>query len=248
MASRAPRLQTLNLTDCTVSEHGMRALSDLTRLRDIAMPGRHVVTDAMVGAMARWPLERLDLTNCNTITGTPHAETTSARCVPPSALTAVVLHCADAVGPHLEALAPTLRTLSLANTKVTDAVVAHIGTLSHLNSLTLSRTAVSNDGIKALAHAGLLLQTLDLHFTAVGDAAVAAINAMAGLVVLDLSHTALTDWGLSRVRLPKLTHLRINGCAVSPALVRLLPDMLPSLARLHSQALAAAVAAESPRP
>jgi len=71
--------------------------------------------------------------------------------------------------------APTLQTLNLAATQVTDAGIKHLASLSQLKKLDLSRTAIDDAGVEELK--GLKqLEELKLYQTGVTDAGLGALG------------------------------------------------------------------------
>ena len=100
----------------------------------------------------------------------------------------------------------TLRFLSLADTRVTDAGMPHVAHLTDLEELHLDNTAVTDAGIQLLG--GLRhLRILDLKGTRVTDAGLAYLQPLTNLQGLYLTRTATTDDGLRH--LAALHDLRI---------------------------------------
>ncbi len=106
----------------------------------------------------------------------------------------------------LEPLKPTLASLNLSGTGVTDAGVAALGEYPRLARLNLGRTAVTDDGIASLT------SLRELHY-------------------LNLYATGVTDRGLvSAASLPALESLYLWGTRVSPQAGALLAALRPGLA------------------
>jgi len=113
---------------------------------------------------------------------------------------------ADADLSLLEPLKPTLASLNLAGTGVSDAGVAALGEYPRLARLNLGRTAVTDDGVASLT------SLRELHY-------------------LNLYATGVTDRGLvSAASLPALESLYLWGTRVSPQAGALLAALKPGLA------------------
>jgi len=101
----------------------------------------------------------------------------------------------------LESLAeglPELRFLSLADTRVTDAGLAHVAQLTGLHELHLDNTPVTDAGVAQLAPL-TDLRILDLKGTRVTDAGLAIVRRFPHLQALYLTRARITDEGLAHV-------------------------------------------------
>ena len=96
---------------------------------------------------------------------------------------------------------PSLVSVNLAQSKVTDAGLAALADLPAVSSLTLSDTAITDAG---LAHVRKLtrLNTLALDGTSVTDAA-ASVTALPSLGLIDLRRTRATDAGVAKLKAAK---------------------------------------------
>jgi DNA-binding response OmpR family regulator len=92
-----------------------------------------------------------------------------------------------------------LRFLSLAETQVGDAGLAHLQSLTHLQELHLDHTAVTDEGLRLLATLPSL-EILDLKGTRITDAGLAEVGRLTGLKGLYLTRTGVTDVGLEHLR------------------------------------------------
>jgi hypothetical protein len=93
------------------------------------------------------------------------------------------------------------RSLSVANTRVTDTGFIDLHELRSLNALNLSGTSISRAGLEGIARAtsSWRFEELSLSRTSIDDDAMAVIAKMSDLRVLDLSDTKITDVGLARL-------------------------------------------------
>ncbi len=92
-----------------------------------------------------------------------------------------------------------LRFLSLAETKVGDAGLAHLQSLTSLQELHLDHTGVTDEGLKLLASLPSL-EILDLKGTRITDDGLAEIGRLTRLKGLYLTRTGITDAGLAHLR------------------------------------------------
>jgi CheY-like chemotaxis protein len=110
-----------------------------------------------------------------------------------------------------------LRFLSLAETRVGDAGLAHLKSLPHLQELHLDHSDITDAGLKLLT--GLpRLEILDLKGTHITDAGMVEIGRLAQLRGLYLTRTMITDAGLEHLRsLDKLETLILWDTAIGDA-------------------------------
>ncbi len=92
-----------------------------------------------------------------------------------------------------------LRFLSLAETKVGDAGLVHLQSLTSLQELHLDHTEVTDSGLKLLASLPSL-EILDLKGTRITDEGLAEIGRLTRLKGLYLTRTGITDAGLEHLR------------------------------------------------
>jgi CheY-like chemotaxis protein len=92
-----------------------------------------------------------------------------------------------------------LRFLSLAETRVGDAGLAHLESLASLQELHLDHTEITDEGLKRLA-ALPNLEILDLKGTRITDAGLAEVGRLTRLKGLYLTRTSITDAGLAHLR------------------------------------------------
>jgi len=92
-----------------------------------------------------------------------------------------------------------LRFLSLAETRIGDAGLAHLESLASLQELHLDHTEITDEGLKRLA-ALPNLEILDLKGTRITDAGLAEVGRLTRLKGLYLTRTSITDAGLAHLR------------------------------------------------
>ncbi len=92
-----------------------------------------------------------------------------------------------------------LRFLSLAETKVGDAGLAHLTSMKKLQELHLDHTEITDEGLKLLASLPSL-EILDLKGTRVTDAGLAEVGRLTALKGLYLTRTGITDDGLRHLK------------------------------------------------
>jgi len=104
----------------------------------------------------------------------------------------------DATLESLAAGLPELRFLSLADTRVTDAGLAHVARLTGLEELHLDNCPVTDAGVAQLAPLSHL-RILDFKGTRVTDAGLAIVRRFPHLQALYLTRAPITDAGLAHV-------------------------------------------------
>lgn len=114
---------------------------------------------------------------------------------------------------HLNAL-PDLRRLDLSGTPHAAGSLEAIGRFGSLRSLDLGGCQWVRDEDLASLHALEHLESLSLSRTTISDVGLAHLARVRGLVMLDLSDTySITDAGLAHLnRLPQLQQLKLDGC------------------------------------
>jgi len=118
---------------------------------------------------------------------------------------------------YLVAALDTLRFLSLARTRITDAGLMHLKGLKDLQELHLDGTAITDQGLVLLADLQGL-QVLDLKDTAITDSGLARLRPLHRLRGLYLTRTRITDSGLAHVAgLTELRTLILWGTRASDA-------------------------------
>jgi len=124
------------------------------------------------------------------------------------------LACGDADGPALARLAamPELTALELiVAPEVTDATLAQLPVLPHLETLDLAFDHVTGAGLQSLRRQPRLTR-LRVAGNRIGDAGLATIAGLTGLIWLDVSATDLTDAGVATLATAtQLTSLAIGN-------------------------------------
>ena len=110
-----------------------------------------------------------------------------------------------------------LRFLSLAETRVGDAGLVHLQTLTHLQELHLDHSDITDAGLKLLTPLPNL-EILDLKGTRITDAGLAEVGRLERLKGLYLTRTGITDAGLENLRnLKELETLILWDTAIGDA-------------------------------
>lgn len=107
----------------------------------------------------------------------------------------------------------SLETLYLQRSKITDAAMSNLGSLTRLETLNLSGVqGLTDNGVARLE--GLhCLRWLQLDGTATTDEGVAAISKLVSLRTLTLQNTRISDASIKLIaRLPMLEVLNLGGC------------------------------------
>ncbi len=113
-----------------------------------------------------------------------------------------------------------LQQLSLAETDITDAALKHLEHLAYLKEFSLAGTRVDGSGLAALPTMNYL-ETLDLDDTQVADACLAHLARFPHLKVLDLSRSRIDGSGLgSFARLHELERLSLASTWLTDAGLR----------------------------
>ena len=179
----APNLRSLNLTGTQVTDAGLRRLAELPALRELGL-GNTGVTAAGLEALSELSkLERLDL--------------------------GFGFDVDDAAAATLAKNSTSLRTLT-ARLEVTDAGVAALATLPHLETLSLSGEGVTDAGVRAAAAMPNLTE-LELRRCPVTDDGLAALAGTPTLARLWVSDTNVNGDGLAALAdLPNLERLFLD--------------------------------------
>ena len=124
-----------------------------------------------------------------------------------------------------------LEWLDLAYTPITDTGIENLGPLPSLKQLTLVNTKITDRVAPKLAPPALpCLEELDLSGTAITDEALEELKQLEQLKVLRLSHTAVTDAGLQQLTgLLNLEELDVDQTQVTAEALARLKSQLPKL-------------------
>jgi tRNA A-37 threonylcarbamoyl transferase component Bud32/Leucine-rich repeat (LRR) protein len=126
-------------------------------------------------------------------------------------------------------LAPGLRELSLADTRITDRGLEQLLPLRQLGHLNLSKTAITNAGLAHLARLSELAE-LNLERTQITNPGIARLLALPKLERLYLSDTQVTDVGIDQLKaLKSLKLLTLHGTSLGDAQHAALKRALPEL-------------------
>ena len=108
----------------------------------------------------------------------------------------------------------SVNTLTLSYTAISDDGVAHLARLGEVSNLSLDRTKVTDVGLEAIASSELLIgmQGLGLRGTTITDAGLRHVGRLSKLKTLSIGGTKITDEGLSHIAsLRELKFLYLDG-------------------------------------
>jgi Leucine-rich repeat (LRR) protein len=217
------KLERLNLRGTDVTDTTLQYLAEIPSLRALDVSYTQVTNNGLEHLAALQNLEELSIGG-NKVTG---AGLRVLKLLP--ALRSLRLSGAQKRNSGIWSVSSTdldlaaiaalqrLALLDLGGVKVTDAGVARLKPLVHLQSLDLSRTQVSAKGLESLSLRGL--ERLNLwQAQRVDDAAAEPLVKLDKLAILDLSETGFGDVGLGRLGGSKsLRRLFLRGSKVSAA-------------------------------
>jgi hypothetical protein len=131
---------------------------------------------------------------------------------------------------------PSLQSLNLGYTKITDKGLASIAKMRSIRSLSFQKDAITAKGLTHLAQNPALAE-IDFNATDINDDALRVLSKMSSLSVLNFAKTKISDKGLSHLRtLPSIRKLDLSGTLVTDAGVR---DVLAKLENLEELNLSA---------
>ncbi len=168
---RLPGLETVLLSDTSISRKGLAELSGLKKLRELGLDGSQVTDADLAPLAALTSLEELRLDGTK-VTGSGMA--------------------------HLSKLA-NLRDVSVTGTRVDDAGLAHLRGLTSLNYLSLTGTQVTDAGLPHLASLPKL-HSLDLAATPVTATDLAPLHNLTNLRWLYLDAEQRARPGAARLQ------------------------------------------------
>ncbi len=189
------KLEMLNLAETAIDDEALGKLDTLIALKELKLQSTKVALKAL-GAFAKWTkLRDLDLSE------TPLDETALASVAAAKDLEILVIQ----KSPHKDAdLKPLtkltkLKKLDLAeSSKITGIGLAGLEASTGLETLLLNDTAISDDGMKAIAKFESV-KMLDLDRTKVTDVGIKLLASPRSLVALSFEETTVGDNGLLTV-------------------------------------------------
>lgn len=123
----------------------------------------------------------------------------------------------------------TLTAIHLVETPLTDRILAEIGMIEGLFSLSLRGTRITDKGLKSLKNLQELA-VLNLAQTKISDAGLSDVGALGSLSTLVLEETQVTDAGILQLQLLKnLEWLYVSSTRVTENGKRTLQQLLPEL-------------------
>jgi Leucine-rich repeat (LRR) protein len=196
------RLQELNLYRSRITNAGLAKLGRLKELISLDLRYSRVTATGIEAFRGAAPNCKVNFVNA-LATRVKNAATDRPAGTSAEAIATWI----KALGGEAEISGAKALTVSLAATGISDAQLAHLSSLTEL-------------------------ETLDLEATEIGDLGLAAIKGLTGLKSLNLSHTTVSDNGLAHLAgLPKLQELRLASALTrGPGLVNL--KALPALVKL----------------
>jgi Leucine-rich repeat (LRR) protein len=225
---RLSRLRRLQLNGAAIGDAGMTRLSGLVELRELNLTGTGV-SDAGLAALR--PLVRLERLSLNgttvTLSGVVGLFVDGQGRTLVAALKALGLATVDERGDVVE--------IDVAGTDLGDAELRHLGPLPSLRTLHLAGTKVTDAGLAELgqlAETGGLagLERLYLAKCNVTDAGLRHVARLPRLRALNLYGTKLTSAGLPLLEeLHELRLLSVTDIRLKPAAVEQLQKKLPRL-------------------
>ncbi len=219
-------LQVLDLHDTRVSDAGLLHLKGLANLRSLDLAVTQVSNEGMPHLKGLSKLVRLDLAGTKVSPeGLRHLKGIST------------LEVLGLTGPQVDDVGlafllrefPSLRSIWLTETSVSDAGLFHLKGRINLYTLYLKRNNVGDAG---LAHLAGLTNLLDLSLTEtkVSDVGLVHLKGLTKLQTLDLSYTKVSDEGLIHLEgLTQLDTLNLGRTKVTDAGIQRLQKALPNL-------------------
>jgi Leucine-rich repeat (LRR) protein len=128
---------------------------------------------------------------------------------------------------------PNLQSLDLTNTKITEYGLKNLKELTKIHTLDLSVTEVNDAGLEHVE--GMInLRSLILGVTKITDAGLAHINGLTNLQKLNLEGTQVTDAGLEQLKaLINLRELNLSNTKVTDESMKKLQKALPRCKIIH---------------
>ena len=207
------RLESIYFKNAPTIGGGLATLRGLSRLKRVNITSP-AVTDADLAILGR--SRNLELV---WLTGADITDSGLSHLVGLSKLAALDLNdspkLTDAVAENLVPTLPSLKSLELIGSAITDATLASLGRRPGLNSLDVSRTKVTDAGIAHLS-SQIDLELLRLNDTAVTDEGIKNLKGLTRLRALHLDRTAITDAGMVHLgAMPELFQLNLRGTRIT---------------------------------
>ena len=159
---------------------------------------------------------------------------------PPAPVRALRLDNTETNDADLEKICrdnPELVELTLGNTKITDAGLAHLIQLKKLRKVRISKTAITDAGMTNLAKCETL-EDIDVSQTKIGSIGMGELRTLPRLKSLNLYLTLVTDAGLASLgdgnyrSAAKIERLNLDKCPITDAGIAKLSS-LTNLAWIH---------------
>lgn len=248
--ARLTQLQHLELGHANLANKHIQALTALTELTSLGLPGGHVQDPGAAELLSRLPhLQRLNLSNIQVGEAgmASIGRLTALRCLHlgwsrldgqrslplqhltrlealavPGSMTAAVPATVHHIASHLT----TLRDVNLGECLLTAASIAALTGLRGLTSLNLQgNPTLGANGVSALSQL-ITLQSLSLARTKVGAGALHALSVLPQLQHLDVAWNCLTPEGARALQsMTFLRRLGVSSDQMEPANIELLSPM-----------------------
>ena len=216
--SQFRRVASLDATASVLSERGLRALGRLTNLEALDLSHSTFADQEAFRHLASLEnLDTLDLEESN-------FNEVGMRSLPRlPKLTSIDLNNSKVTGDGFENFAtrfPSIDSLVLYTSPVTDQALPHIGKARTLAFLDLDGTKITDEGMRHLSKL-TQLTTLDIQRTGLGDDALQHLVGMKGLGELRLNATQVKGPGLAHLaKLPSLSDVGLEGAPLEAVAVK----------------------------
>ena len=211
-----PNLEQLDLSGTDITDDGLEAAARLPKLTDLTLNSTSVGDAAVRRLQQRRPA--LGLIWDTRQPALKDFEQRVADAIPDALATLVApTRLGDRDFQSLLNLPASQIVLNLNRTHLTDAGMASLASLRHIETLQLRETHITDAGLPRIS--GLhWLRALNLAMTRINGAGLRVLESMQGLKVLDLSDSDISDDSLANLRfVPHLEELSLGNTRISDA-------------------------------
>jgi REP element-mobilizing transposase RayT len=201
-----PSVENIALEDSRNADVALSNIEGIESLTRVDLRGSDVTNDGLKHLKSLKNLHELDLSN----TQVTNAGLDNISDIP--IITLTLIHS------RIDSLKnkgfAELKSLILIDSPITDSALADAPMLKRLLTLHLTRTKITDDGLKYLK--GLALCQLDIDETAITDAGMVHIATLQNLITLNLRGTKVTDRGIMQLtRLKYLNDIEVDRTLVT---------------------------------